>query len=603
LPVIGQPVFEIGTSITVNGSGGSLKQPWSGGINAAQINTIRLNADTLEDLVIYDRACNKTNTYLAVNSPQGVQYQYAPWYEKSFGMLNQWVLFRDFDCDGLKDIYTHAPLGIAIYKNLASPPSLPLFVLVTDTVMVPSLSGTGRVNLQINATDVPEVFDYDADGDLDILTGYYGGSSMILFRNYSRDRTGACGIDYEYDDLCFGKFLLSATCGAYQTGQSCRFAAPDSGKPDSRPARVLHNGTGSVAAHLFSDSLYDLLMSDANCTQLYYLKNVGTRQNARYTGAALFPPGGGAGADLYIFPATSPHDFNHDGKQDFIVSPNVLTSDKGLSDFKTSMWFYKNNGTYNNPNYVLETKGFLQNDMIEVGEEASPAFADYDADGDLDMFIGDKGTNTGSLQRGGITLYKNTGSSTNPQFSFITDDYLGFRNFNNHSIRPIFADINADGAADLVIVSGYGNRRTNMWFIFNNARPNTAFQLDTATATQFNYPAEVYDYPAFTDVNNDGLPDMLVGKYDGRLQYYVNSGTANNPAFSLVSNAAGGIASNFYKQNLSISIADYDQDGSRDLITTDYSGVIRFYANFIANINGNPIPDTNLTTTTTGTPN
>jgi hypothetical protein len=70
---------------------------WAGGLNAAQYNTMDLNSDGKDDLVIFDRTAGKISTFL--NSDD--RYVYHPEYETHFpeGVTN-WLLLRDYNCDG-----------------------------------------------------------------------------------------------------------------------------------------------------------------------------------------------------------------------------------------------------------------------------------------------------------------------------------------------------------------------------------------------------------------------------------------------------------------------------------------------------------------------
>src|SRR5688500_18479009 len=94
-------------------SGDGLSLPWAGGINAAQFNTMDLDGDGTDDLVLFDRMANKVITFVARES----QYVSAPEYENLFPEINNWLLLRDYNCDGKKDIFTGDVLGIKVYRN------------------------------------------------------------------------------------------------------------------------------------------------------------------------------------------------------------------------------------------------------------------------------------------------------------------------------------------------------------------------------------------------------------------------------------------------------------------------------------------------------
>jgi hypothetical protein len=60
---------------------------------------------------------------------------------------------------------------------------------------------------------------------------------------------------------------------------------------------------------------------------------------------------------------------------------------------------YRNVGSAEEPCFALETERFRD---IHVPSHACPAFVDIDADGDLDVFLGELD--------GGLYFYRNTGS-------------------------------------------------------------------------------------------------------------------------------------------------------------------------------------------------
>src|SRR5690606_1324342 len=100
-----------------NIDGEPLALPWLGGLNAAQINTMDLDGDGRDDLVLFDRMANKV---IALRAEEN-RYVPAPEYESFFpeGITN-WLLLRDYNCDGTKDIFTGDILGIKVYKNVST---------------------------------------------------------------------------------------------------------------------------------------------------------------------------------------------------------------------------------------------------------------------------------------------------------------------------------------------------------------------------------------------------------------------------------------------------------------------------------------------------
>src|SRR5689334_9723530 len=86
-------VFDQSIPVT-NTDGNVLTMPWAGGLNATQYNTMDLDRDGKDDLVLFDRMANKVITLLYKNS----QYIYTPEYEIFFPAgISNWLLLRDFN--------------------------------------------------------------------------------------------------------------------------------------------------------------------------------------------------------------------------------------------------------------------------------------------------------------------------------------------------------------------------------------------------------------------------------------------------------------------------------------------------------------------------
>src|SRR5687768_3282883 len=116
LPLASQAQFTyfLDQSIVVQDQGGNLAHPWAGGLNAAAFNTMDLNGDGADDLVLFDRMAGKVITFINADN----QYVPAPEFENFFpGDVTNWLLLRDYNCDGRKDIFTGDVLGIKVYKN------------------------------------------------------------------------------------------------------------------------------------------------------------------------------------------------------------------------------------------------------------------------------------------------------------------------------------------------------------------------------------------------------------------------------------------------------------------------------------------------------
>ena len=95
---------------------------WAGGINFVQVSNIDLNGDGLKDLFLFDRSGNTVTTLLNTGGAGTGAFEHVrqiglPTF---FGELHDWVLLRDYNCDGQEDVFTYSQAGFAVYRNTSS---------------------------------------------------------------------------------------------------------------------------------------------------------------------------------------------------------------------------------------------------------------------------------------------------------------------------------------------------------------------------------------------------------------------------------------------------------------------------------------------------
>lgn len=562
--LLAQFTYQIDQSIPVEVDGAQLSMPWAGGLNAAQLNTIDLNGDTKPDLAIYDRAAAKIFTYLNQNNT----WEYHPEYEALFpAEVNQWMLLRDFNRDGKKDLFTSDPFGIIVFVNTTKPgeniswrPYHPGFPLLTKGF-------SGNINLKVNESDIPAIDDIDGDGDLDILNlKFVGIGSVEYHKNLSIERTGSSdSLQLERVTQNFGGFE-ECSCGQFAFGKTC--AQLQGGRTEHAGGKTL------LTFDMDNDGDRDLLFSEESCARIYLLENKGTKDLAVMTSASIFPSP--TPIAMIIFPAAFLEDVDFDGKVDLLSSPNVYARTYLNNNFQHSIWFYKNTGSNQNPSFGFTRNNFLQGDMIDIGDYASPAFADADSDGDLDMFVG---VYAGQNFIATIYYYENIGTSYAPAFKFVTKDYAELSLLLSYNLKPQFADMDADGRIDLVLTATDRQKgNTSLFFLPNQAEKGLSFSIDFVKAITFSL--EQSENVLVHDVNRDGLPDILLGTTNGAVEYWINNGLND---FSLKNGSYLGLGASTSRQNPALSIADLDTDGRDDLIIGDQRGVITIYGDMYAN--------------------
>jgi hypothetical protein len=284
---------------------------------------------------------------------------------------------------------------------------------------------------------------------------------------------------------------------------------------------------------------------------------------------------------FYIFPAAFMEDVDFDGIKDLIVAPSVAQNDGNLVDFKSSNWFYHNAGATDKPDFRLQQRNFLQDQMLDVGENAAPSFFDVDGDGDLDMVVGTGGVQGPNGFRGGLLYLKNIGSTKIPQYEISSENYLEIpAALGLYNLKPQWADFNGDGVVDLGFAGvSTAGLKPEYRYIPNKGTRGGAVQLNVADAVLLTMPADaqIGDSPFFYDSDGDGDLDLLVGKPQGNLYFYTNTGTNKQFTFKLETDSFAGVSLNFEGRFAHAVAADMDVDGRPDLLTVDHTGTMRLF--------------------------
>lgn len=344
--------FRLRTDVPVVTAAGALSDPWSGGLNTPQFSTIDLNKDGQPDLFIFDRMLQKVYTWLAVQENGAWRYTYAPEYEVFFPEdLTSWVLLRDYDCDGLQDIFTSTPLGIRVFRQEETANGHLKFTLAEEAL----LYGNRNINLQMNSADVPAITDMDGDGDLDVLiTEFSLGYTLEAYRNLQAEEGLPCGtLKYVQQTNWWGGISECEDCNSFVFNAYCRRAAPQ---------HNAHSGSALLLLDLDADGDKDLLMGGLMCNDLVRMLNQGTPDNAMMRGFDMNFPAARP-ASFNIFPAAYYEDVTFDGVPDLLVAPQS-TYELDNINLAPSVWLYRNEGATNNPTF-----DFVQDDFFATPDD------------------------------------------------------------------------------------------------------------------------------------------------------------------------------------------------------------------------------------------
>lgn len=569
-------------------SGDLLNQAFSGAWNSGQFQHCDLDNDGMADMIIYDKSNRKVLTFLAVAENGGYAWKYRPDFEDLIPPLESWLATADYNCDGKMDLFTQTSAGIKVYKNISGSSGPCGFSLAVDGLT--SQGFNGQVNIQVNPYGAPAFTDVDGDGDLDILTFDFAGSSVEYHKNRILETTGSCaGFALKKDSCVFGLFATKPACGQIRLNTGCLGQRPGTGGEGEEmesSARIAHIGSQLSALDLDGDGDQDLLVGDLSCNLLNRLVNGGNNQQALITFADTLFPSPAQHIKLNQFPSAYQVDANFDGRKDLVVTPTYFSnySDGFVNEARSGTLLYLNQGNSNLPDFQLEERDFLQNQSIELGEEAIPVFGDEDGDGDQDLFVGHLGQKNGALLQASVYFFRNTGSAQQAVFELETTDYLGLSSLLVKRIRPVIYDFNGDGAQDFGWVSSPGiinTDSTRLRFLLNGNGLGQAWNFPALNQCKlFPFPFSLYDSPVFVDVDGDGIRDLLVGKYNGRIQYWKCNAAYPNWNFSQINSNYGNIARAPFATNPSLAIADVDLNGKPDLAVGDFTGFIKWYKDF-----------------------
>jgi hypothetical protein len=602
-PVVGLAQWDLhfDPTVQVTRQGNTLDLAWAGGLNSPQTGTIDLNGDGLKDLFLFDRIGNKVVTLLRTSATGTQGYQLTRAYDDvwPFRELHDWALLRDYNCDGKEDIFSYSQAGFSVYKNISTSAG-PAFELVSFRVNsnYVSPSGAGSVaNLFISQVDLPGIADMDGDGDMDILTFSLLGSYVEYHRNLSMELYGTCdSLKYEVRNKCWGFFTENFNNNSVALNAPCNFNVPnpeiglepggvarsmdDEGRPKA------HAGSTLTQLDLNGDGLMDLLLGDISYQNVVGLYNGGSAAQSLMTVEDTLFPSYNTSVDLPLFPSTFFVDLDNDGNRDLLVSPNATS----LTQNYRSMWYYRNTATDAAPYFEKQTEDLFQSRMIELGEGAYPVPFDHNGDGLMDLVVSNYGYYTpGDLYVSKMALLQNIGTATTPVFQQITDDYMNLSTSGiGLSMYPAFGDVDGDGDKDLLI----GDLQGRMHFYRNTATGAVAqFQLVQPNVTDANgtvIDVGQFAAPQLVDMNNDQLLDLVIGERNGNLNFYLNTGSASAPVWTLQSETLGGVqvAEWWNVTGHAVPVIFRNEQGERELLCGSESGWLYHYTNVEGNLGG-----------------
>ncbi len=524
----------------------------AGGMGCAQFSDADLDGDGLRDLLVFDRVGNAWQPFRNAGSSANPTYQFAPELAAYFPAVESWALLRDYDCDGLEDIFCNyrvpsmGYIGIGVFRATRRADGRLQFQLVSEALLYtdPRQAGS-EYNIFVSNIDIPAIDDIDGDGDMDILTFNSTGGYVELFANRSADEGYGCdSLIFELADDCWGRFYESGVTEPLTLSPHVDSCALYSGwQPVQRNPR--HSGSTLALFDMNAGGLKDLFLGDVSFTNICHAANTGSAQTAFVGSQETFFPINSRPVRLHSYPAAYFIDVNGDGLRDMLATP----SGDDYSENTQCAWLYENTGTTQQAAFSFQQTDFLVGDMLDVGGTSAPSLLDFDGDGLMDLVVGSNGVFVSTTNfRRSLYAYRNVGTATAPAFELVDTNFANLQQYDLERLMPAFADMDGDGDQDLIagLVDGtlvYCENRGSA------SAPNFAQPLPNYQSIDVgNYSA-----PCLWDVDEDGKIDLIIGERNGNINLFLNTGTASAPQFSatpttqtfgMIDTRAGGIEGN-----------------------------------------------------------
>ena len=260
-------------------------------------------------------------------------------------------------------------------------------------------------------------------------------------------------------------------------------------------------------------------------------------------------------------------DYNNDSLLDIVVG-NYGYHDVGGNDV-SGLALFENVGTNNQPSYSLITRDFAGISNLNLNISLNipalniyPTFGDLDGDGNKDLIVGDAD--------GMLHYFTNNGGSTS-SFTLAVADFeqidVGY------SSTPQLVDVNRDGLLDLLV-----GDKTGQISYFPNNGSNTTAVFDSVISSfggidvDSSFTSAGYSTPHLVDI--DGEYHLYIGSFTGSIYHYNNIDGNLGGNFNLVNNIEQNILEG---AKTALCIKDINNDQIPDMILGNYCGGLSYF--------------------------
>jgi len=296
-------------------------------------------------------------------------------------------------------------------------------------------------------------------------------------------------------------------------------------------------------ADLDNDGDYDLIIGSIDQHPLYF-ENTGNNTTPDFIqGSDYFSVVEYLDGEMGVC-----KDIDGDGDLDFI------------SGGFTGLNLFLNIGNSQFPEFAKE-EGFFSG--LNPAQNPVPDLIDLDNDGDLDMVVG-------YSESGLVKIYTNSGTSGLAEFLESNAYEIGDVGLYAY---PVFCDADGDDDHDLIV----GRDEHGFIFYKNTGTPGVAVWETNEIYLQGLGSETYWNSPTLADLTGDDQPDLIFGNASGPLNFFVQTGSPENPDWLENTTLFGGVLDVGGASNP--CFFDFDNDGDFDLFTGSQLGDIKYYEN------------------------
>ena len=242
----------------------------------------------------------------------------------------------------------------------------------------------------------------------------------------------------------------------------------------------------------------------------------------------------------------------------------------------------KNGGTPENALMVSQVTDFPENAPIHLPAMPVPFFSDIDNDGVDDLLVSPFDPNPmACVGQNSVWLYLNKGTNHNSDFQLCTKSFLQEQMIDmGTGAYPVFTDVDGDGLTDLVIgsIGDMDSTYYNNGVLQTHRSAQLAWYKNVGTRQKPVFQLYDTDFGGLSTLKAMGLvPTLGDLNGDGRLEMLVGTEEGRLLRFDADFNLVDDDFLHFEKAWSAPCLFDVDSDGVLDLVVGDESGKLAFY--------------------------